>query len=192
MFSLFVCVFLIPTTSLFSLNKEAEVRVAYFYPTSKKVRDIYGSGLPLYQVELSYDLCNRWSGWTSVGYLSKHGHSIGLHDDTRIHFYPIGLGVKHTFELPCHFEAYLGGGATYSILHIKDHSSYVKENVRKNNLGGVVKTGILYHVSECFFFDLFFDYSYTKYHFSGTHDNIKRNNLTMSGLQFGAGAGVSF
>lgn len=171
---------------------EASARVGYFYPTDKKVREIYSDGWPEYQLELAYTFCGPWSVWTNVGYFTEDGHSIGFGDDTRLQLVPVGAGVKYNFNFACNWDAYLGAGATYSFMRIKDDSEFVEEHVSKNAWGGVVKSGIRYHFYQCGFVELFTDYYYTKFNFSGDDDGIERHDANLSGFLFGAGLGISF
>lgn len=173
-----------------------EVRASYFRPTSKKVRKIYSDGWAVYGVRGSLNFCSNVQAWLGVDWSSNKGRSIGLKDRTQLRLVPITFGMNYLFNLtPC-AQFYLGGGACYSILRIKDHSPYVKEHISKRTWGGIIETGINYYFTQCFFADLFVDYLFQRFCFSNSHSGyssyVERHNVDVSGFRIGGGLGVSF
>jgi len=172
-------------------------KVGFVYPFSSNVRDIYSSLFPIYQLEGSYEWCNKWGIWGNIGYLSQKGHAevdaasccnctmnrSGLKNGTRMQFFQLGLGPNYTFDLDCNFSAYLGCGITYNALQIKNDSEFVKSKINKYCFGGILKSGISYYFYECFHADFFWDLSLTTF-------DIK--NFDYSTTNFGFGLGASF
>lgn len=191
-----------------SLGIAAEARVAYYHPTSKKVRRIYRDGWVDYQFELSKSFKGfgsligndlEWRIWTGVSGFSRKGDSIHFHDDTRLQLIPVSLGLKVFYPIFCNVKAFIGGAACYSFLRIHDDSNYVHKHVHKENWGGLIQSGLNYQFCNWGFVSVFFDYFFQRYHF---HDKkhvssynscfIKRSNLNMNGYKVGVGLGVIF
>lgn len=159
----------------------AEARVAYYHPASKRVRRIYGDGWADYQLELSKSFkgfwgalggcgCDclediEWRGWIGVSGFSRKGDSIGFHDDTRLQLIPISFGVKIFYPIFCNTKIFIGGAACYSLLRIRDHSEYVHQHVRKESWGGLFQSGITYDFSDWAYASFFFDYYFQRFHF---------------------------
>jgi outer membrane protein len=161
----------------------AEFRVAYYHPSSKRVRHIYGDGWADYQFELSKSFkgfgglgggcCScfndiEWRVWAGVSGFSKKGHSIGFHDDTKLQLVPISFGLKIFYPIFCNTKVFIGGAACYSLLRIHDHSEYVHQHVRKESWGGLFQSGITYDFCSWAYVSVFFDYYFQRFHF---HDD---------------------
>lgn len=166
----------------------AEIRAGYFYPTSGLLRKIYRTGGAEGELELSRTFCINYQVWGNVNLYTKTGHSRGLHDKTRITIVPISCGLKYIFDFkPCPlYRPYVGIGPSYSLIHIRNDSSFVKKRTNKHGFGFVVKSGIYFDLSCDFVLDLFADYYYQKIHFhsSGTKD--------IGGVRTGLGIGYKF
>lgn len=169
-------------------------KVAYFRPESSRVRRIYSSGWADYQVEYSKSVCQNWLLWTGASGFCKHGHSIGLNDDTRLRLIPISLGVKYLYSIaPC-LDLYAGGAVCYSFLRIKDDSPYVHRNVSSQTFGGLAQVGLYYYFTQSFHLNVFADYLFQRFTFPRSSSNpfVERNDLNMSGWKIGGGIGVNF
>lgn len=199
-----------------------EARVAYYYPSSKRVRRIYGNGWTDCQLELSksfkkcfglgevcgLDCLEDMEGriWTGVSGFSRNGNSIGFHDKTRLQLIPISLGLKIFYPVFCNTKVFIGGAACYSMLRIHDHSEYVHKHVRKGSLGGLFQSGMTYDFCNWAYASFFFDYYFQRFHFhndrintsSGSSDLsessgfVERFDLNMNGYKVGVGLGISF
>lgn len=200
----------------------AEARVAYYHPSSKRVRRIYGDGWADYQLEISksfkgfgglgnecgYSLLEdiEWRIWTGISGFSRKGDSIGFHDDTKLQLIPINFGLKIFYPICCNTSIFIGGAACYSLLRIHDDSNYVHEHIRKENWGGLFQAGITYDFCNWAYVSAFFDYYFQRFHF---HDDklssysgssyfynssryVERFDLNMSGYKVGVGLGISF
>lgn len=188
------------------LGVKADFRVAYYSPSSSKVRKIYGDGWADYQVELSKDIWCDLRGYVGVSGFSQDGHSICQHDKTTIQLIPISFGLKYDFPIFNCTKLYIGGAACYSLLRIRDHSDYVHKHVNKNEWGGIVQSGISYKFWQCFELSIFADYYFQRFDFSknsrisdsgygsyyGRGGYVKRNNLNMNGYKVGGGLAFSF
>jgi outer membrane protein len=181
----------------------AEMRVAYYHPSSKRVRDIYGKGWADYQLELSKSFKNcggledvEWRIWTGISGFSKNGDSIGLHNKTKIQLVPISLGLKIFYPIICNTKVFLGGAACYSLLRIHDHSEYVHEHIRKESWGGIFQSGITYDFCSWAFASIFLDYYFQRFVFHNDRTShcrfVERMDLNMNGFKVGAGLGISF
>jgi outer membrane protein len=192
-----------------------EVRGAYYHPTSTPLRKVYTSHWLDYQVEAAkrvHPYCEIWGG---VSWASKEGRTtracgydeFQFKDKTKIFVLPLSAGLKFIYPiLPC-IDVYVGGGICYSFLRIKnrcqEHYSYFefcrspfKKAIFKNEVGGVIKLGVQYAMSDSTFLDFFADYLIQRFHFSHhVHESGRRifkHHLDCSGFKFGIGLGVYF
>lgn len=166
-------------------------RIADFYPLDGTMRRIYDCGIPFYQGEVTYSYGGPISAWFNAGYLGKSGRSVGEEDRTYLRLVPIGIGLKYSFYLPYCWQGYIGAGPAYSFLTIHDHSDF-NRHIRREALGAMAKLGFTYEFWRCAFLDIFVDYYYTEFKFSGNRNCIRRNDLDASALIFGAGIGWNF
>lgn len=191
-----------------------EPRVAYFHPSSKRVKRIYGNGWADYQLEFSKSFKNfdcgyrcleniEWRIWTGISGFSKEGKSIGFHDTTRLHLIPISLGLKMFYPILCNTKVFIGGAACYSLLRIHDHSRFVNKHIHKESWGGLFQSGITYDFCNCVFASVFFDYYFQHFHkfakrsgSSGSNSSssgfVERFDLNMNGYKLGVGLGILF
>lgn len=172
--------------TLHSSEWMAELRGGYFYPTSKKFREIYKDGGLEGEIELSKTFRENWMGWGNVGYFQRDGRSIGFHDKTTIRMIPISLGLKYQFLLCNLLSPYLGAGITYTFFDIKNDADFVKRHVTKGGFGFVLKSGIYIDLSENFLLDLFVDYYYQEVHF------YTKDKVDVGGFKMGMGLGYRF
>lgn len=164
----------------------AEVRAGYFYPNSKKFRDIYKHGGAEGELEVSGTYMGDWKWFGNANYFYKKGHSLGFYDKTTIRMIPVSLGLKYQFCFFRGISPYLGLGISYTFTKINNHSDYVKRHVNKNGFGFVVKSGVTFDLSCNFILDLFVDYYNQHLHFHHHH------NAEMGGFKTGAGIGYRF
>lgn len=175
--------------SLYSENVQIEARAAYFYPTDSNFRDIYHSG-GIYGIEINVPVTGWIYPWASASVFYKSGRT-NLKSKTSVTMIPFGLGVKAKICFWDCLYPYVGFGVLGTYLHAKNHSNFVLKNRDKFGFGGIVKTGAYYEVWDCFFIDIFLDYSFTKFHFHKTNLTIGRSPST-SGISAGGGIGYKF
>lgn len=186
---------LLPLTTLLADQWDewgVEGRVAYYRPSNKRFRKIYQNGGPDYQIEVTRRLCNDWLGWLNVSWFNQSGHSLGRRHHTRIDFIPVGLGIKRNIYLTRKVLCYVGGGLNFSFIRIKDHYSYVKRHDHRESLGGVIKLGLNYQLTNCFYVGIFADYLIQRFNYKGFKHGAYRRNINADGFKFGGNIGYSF
>lgn len=174
-------------------NWSLELRVAAFIPTNNRVRKIYSNGWPEYQIQLGKRLCRNWQVFAEFSGFQKSGHS-SLGSKTKLSVFPLSLGIKYLFPLYSNLDVYVGGGVAYSWLRIKDDSPYVHRHVRKEQFGGIIKTGLIYTFCNCWFIDVFADYLFQRFSFRGVSCDpfVTRQTADVSGFKIGGGIGYNF
>lgn len=168
-----------------------EFRAAYFHPTGSRFDDIYG-GSGIYNLELSVQTwCDLYT-WLSVGYLRESGRSLGLKTKTTFQMVPLGIGLKYLFTCSC-FNPYVGAGLGVTWMDV-DNKTKFAHDVDKWGVGGVFKVGSLWNFCDCWFLDIFIDYTYMCIDFHGTKSDpfVFRNDADISGFSFGGGIGYRF
>ena len=183
-------IFLGGFSRLYSEDFLLEARAAYFYPTASSFRSIYGNGAGLYSIEASYRACGNLYPWASAGILYKSGRTVAERTKTSVTIVPLALGLKYAFCWNC-IHPYLGLGILVPYLRTNDDSSFVVRIRNKWGVGAIVKSGIIYDMANCFFADLFLDYSWTRIGFSNT-DKTTGRTADISGLSVGLGLGFRF
>ena len=159
-----------------------ELRSAAFFPQNKRFTDIYGDVSPCYEVEISTDAYCCSEGWVNFDWLTKKGHSSGCHEPTRVDIANLSFGIKYPYQLTDRISAYIGIGPTFYRIWLKNHGHNFREKATRFAVGGILKIGVIYELTNCVFVDLFVDYLYQPVHFK-THVNI-------GGLKTGLGIGV--
>ena len=170
-------------------------RASAYFPTERKVRRIYSNVWGFYEGEIDVPLWCGLDGFFSAGYLENKGHSLCLHNKTRLQMVPLSLGLKYFLRICPGLDAYIGGGVVYSILKIRDHSPYVHKHVSKNRVGGTAKMGLTYFFCDNWFIDGSVDYLYQRFSFKHSRSSkhyVERHDLDMSGVKIGAGIGLAF
>jgi len=199
---------------------EAAARIAYYHPSSKKVRDIYGDGWTDYQLEISkgFRTPSRILGfsrrgrcptidWRICGGVSAcfvKGDSIGpIRHHTRLQLIPINLGIQLFYPISRCTKLFVGGAATYGFLRIKDDSKHVHEHIHQQGWGGLVQSGVAYSFSRRGVFGLFVDYLFQNFARHGKEESsfhgsdgiegyIERHGVDMSGYKVGLWLGITF
>lgn len=172
------------TTPIFSEEGSMIFRVAAFYPSSEKFREIYGSVNADYQLEANIPLpffC--MDGWANIDWIPVTGRSEGFKDYTRADIVNLSMGIKIPFHI-CDFTAYLGIGPSFGKIWIKNHSRCCHNNTTKYAIGGVIKSGLNYCINECIILDVFIDYLYEPVNF--------HKNIDIGGLKAGSGLAIVF
>lgn len=156
-----------------------EARGAYFSPTDKAFREIYGYGMS-WGGELSFDVSERAAVWAGGDYYSKVG-KLGLtEDETKIRIAPLAAGVKYYFSRD-RLRPYVGAGAAY--FQYKEVNSI--GTIEKGNLGLVARAGLLVMLGPTFFMDLQAGWSTC----SVQPAEVKAN---LGGFSLGLGLGFEF
>lgn len=194
-----VLLFLAPyqVSAFFNCDRSVEFRFGGYFPETSRLKEIYSSSWPEYQIIFNQGMCDNLQLWLEGDYTLKSGHSKGLKDPTKIRIIPISLGVKYLVSLSCFCpstEFYLGAGVAYTFLRIKDDSEFVHEHTDKEAWGAIFKSGIYYHLTDCLFADFYVDYLYQRYSISHPDSSpyVRRNDLNAGGVKAGVGIGLRF
>lgn len=161
-----------------------EIRSSAFFHSSNLFREIYGNPGVNYQLEASTNLYDYFVGWANFDWFSKHGKSVGFNDSTRVNIANFSLGIKFPYELSEQFTAYIGIGPSFGRIRLKNQSQCNPETVSKFAMGGVVKTGVYYFITENMFIDVFVDYLYQPVKFE--------SHVDIGGFKTGTGIGIIF
>lgn len=175
----------------FAINGSFKGRVAYFYPQSHLLRDVYHHGGLEPQIEAAISVYNKLSVWANFSPFWRHGSSMGLNTPTSIQIYPLSAGLKYGFQVAKRTEFYLGVGPSFSWTILCDHSPYVQPRVVKTNWGVIGKSGIALHFDSGLFLDFFADYSYGKIS-PVVQEGVQSQSVNIGGLSAGLGLGVDF
>jgi len=183
-FRLFLAIMFMNVCTLVANEITLEVRSAAFYHASSRFRGIYGKVSGCYQLEASTPITPCLEEWVNFDWFTKRGHSIGLHDPTRVSIINVSWGVKYPFPVTECISMYAGIGASFSKIWLHNKSEFFHERVSRLTFGALLKSGINYHISKCFFIDFFADYLY--------QPDVYRTHVDIGGLKLGVGLGTKF
>ncbi len=173
---------------------DVKVRSSAFIPQSKLFKHIYGNVAATVQIEGAGNLFRWVDGWANFTWLSKHGHSIGLHSGTKINIANFSFGLKAPWEFHDSFIAYIGIGPAFAKVWLHNHSVCTKKHVSKTSFGLVAKSGLYCFITDNLFFDIFLDYTYLPTHFrkqiiAGV---TRKHHPNVGGVMPGVGFGAAF
>jgi hypothetical protein len=196
----FILLFCIGVSSILSLSAwespsfSIEGRVSYFHPFSKRIRNIYKNGWPIYELQINQSYCcNTWTAWLGGSWMGERGHSSCQHNKTRFQLGALRFGLQRQFCLSSCLQFYVGGGLSCNFLRIHDKSSYVKRHTSRNAFGGIALAGIYYYFCERYFLDLNLEYQYQKFRPAHrSRHNVQRHRADLSGIKVGGGLGLLF
>ena len=167
-----------------------EGKVAYFHPADDKIQDIYSNHTGIYGLEVCWRGKEQYFGlWGSASYLYLNGHSIGSGSRTNAHIVPLGLGIAYLQNVYDRIDIFLGVGVLYSRLVMHDYSPYVFPTTTKWDWGGIWKAGLRIYPIKHLFVDVFTDYSYMKFNFSGCFEKVVFSSPNFSGISAGVAIG---
>lgn len=186
-------------------NWRMDLRIAYYHPLSREVKDVFSGSWLDYEFEVSRRMKNNETEiWVGTDLTHKKGHlgknPSGYHNSTKASIIPISTGFKRFYRINRCLESYVGMGICYSLLRFKNHSDFhagglgsapYDKYVYKNSFGGLLKVGCRYSVGKETFFDLFVDYYVTK-RVKFSSSEFPKRHLNFSGIKAGLGLGVYF
>lgn len=194
--------FLAFTSLTYSLSSATiELREAAYFPASHRFRDVYGNVGSQTEIEVSTKWNCSYDVWVNFSWFSKknrnkpiaYGYSEGSDYSagslkSRIRLPNVGTGLKYTFPVRClcsKFDLYAGLGIILGRVYLHNRTDFMHEKTSKVAVGGIIKTGLDYCITECVFVDLFADYIYqpVKFH---------HRNVNIGALKIGGGLGVKF
>ncbi|MBU4203905.1 MAG: hypothetical protein KKD59_08160 [Acidobacteria bacterium] len=156
-----------------------EVKGNYFIPSEQAFKDIYGGGFA-FGAEVSFKIWNNLHFWADGRFLSRKGELTFTKEETKLQIIPIGFGLKY-FLTAGTLQFYGGIGGGYFIFK----ESNVIGDVSKDGFGFITRIGVLFQVTDSFFFDLFGNYSNCKMHPADF-------SIDIGGIEAGIGAGFKF
>lgn len=181
-------IFLIALLNTCLLLAERETRVEFrtgaFFPSSKFFKDIYGRSAVDFQFQAATEYCNFYELWTNFDWFSKHGHSIGFRDPTRVSIVNFSFGMNFLYPLNRCDKLYAGIGPSIGTVSVKNKFRRGSQRVSKTVVGGVVKAGLYLSLTDHLYADLFVDYLYQRVHF--------HKNVNIGGLKTGLGIGLVY
>lgn len=79
-------------------------------------------------------------------------------------------------------------------MRIRDHSHYVHQHISKEEVGGIIQSGVQYSFCENYFADLFINYIYQRFRFPEERYTpyVRSHDLSLSGFKIGIGLGQRF
>lgn len=192
----FLLLFLSPFADLSALYQDITFRVGSYFPSYGKMRRVYENGSPSGQIETAIHFAEPWEympwqAWFNATCISQGGHSKSI---SNAPFFPISIGLKHSWCLCEGWEVALGAGVVYSWLRIKDRSVSPRRVIVKHGWGGILKSSFRYWFDVDFFGELFIDYLITDFHYRGRKGQSSKvpHRLDMNGTLLGGGIGYVF
>lgn len=195
---------------------EVEARVAYFYPSDSRLREVYGkNGWADYQIEASMPIklgceCTPcWDVWFNADYYQKRGHSTCLKNKTKVENWAFNFGLRRYFDMCNCLRPYIGLGGGFANVRFHDRifhnpfalneTVFLRRKIDKCGGSLLIKSGVKYDISCNFFVDLFLDYGFNWFsgknkHHGRKHENhgAKTRSIDTGGLKTGLGLGVRF
>lgn len=175
-----------------------EAKGAYSLPMGQAFDGVFTDGSPLVGAELTFQLRrgSNWYGFTSVDFLIKKGHRIGLENPLRAHIIPLALGIKYFVPFDCG-DFYVGLG--FQPTHVKTTNIRVdgeEESISNWGMGGVAKVGSYIDLPGDFFLDPFINFSFGKVNCAArrtfTNGTSVSADLHINEATFGLGIGYRF
>ncbi len=162
-----------------------EINSAFFYPSEKAFREIYGQGLK-YGLDLSLSFWKKLEFHLESNYFVKKGKLTFSKEDTKLKLVPLSLNVRWLF-LQRRLNLYGGGGLTYIFFEEKNPLGKVKAN----KIGPMAKIGCFTRLKGWGkLFKTFVINAYLSYHYCPMQPaQIK---FDAGGIDFGLGLGFEF
>jgi hypothetical protein len=165
-----------------------EVKGSLFVPTNHTFREVYAN-CGDFGLELTGKLFDQLYAFTSADFIAKHGTTKELVSFTQINILNLGLGLKYFIPF-AYGDFYMGLGIQPASIQIKNQQPLLLEQSAWV-CGGVAKSGVILDLSDSFFADLFFDYSFAKADFY-QGSPVYVNTSHFDGCVFGIGIGYRF
>lgn len=179
----------------------AIAKLGYYRPTSNVLRNIYSNSWLSVGGEASGNfsetqpVLKRTYLVGKVNYTENRGHSIGLRDRTHIHIVPLSLGprILESFtNVAVPFDLFIGGGANYTFVNVKNDSTVAKSKVHESGWGGYGELGTFIRPKEHFIIALIASYSYSPISPPGDSKACDTHRVDVGGLLIEGGLGYKF
>lgn len=167
---------------------EIEGRIGGFLPQSRLFREIYGTVIPSYQLQTSWNFPDCLKLWGNLAYSNALGHSVPFGTKVKLHMVPISLGPGYFLPLPKSFEFFVGAGACYTWLKETNRSEFIPRSNTAHGFGGIIKIHFSKKVNW-FVASVFADYLLQT---ATAKNSTGKTRIDLSGLFFGCGIGGSY
>lgn len=173
-------------------QSKIEARVGYFIFSNSKMRKVFDQGGIDIQLNGTCCMYKNIEIYGSIEYLERHGKSLEGHQKTKIQELPFNLGLKFSTLLHKNTSYYFTLGPRYFFVHVRNHSSFVDQNMRKNGLGCFANTGLNHFLCKNFLINIFGEYSYGRLHFHASKKYSYGQTAQIGGFVMGGGLGYLF
>lgn len=166
---------------------EAEFRVAYFYPTSKRFREICPGARIDYGLEGTFYLRPCLGVFGNLTWLPTNGRSLWERHHTHVDLVPFTAGLRYRFCWNRCMALRVGLGVAYFFVSTRDRSDCrcIQKHTFHQNAGVVAKADWQWKFCQCVYVDLFADYLYLPI-------NTVSGCSQVGGFNFGIGIGRRF
>jgi len=174
-----------------NLNNSWKIKPSYLLFQDKTFRKILGNGDFMISTEVDFSIVKPLYFFAELGYLRAKGYSIPSHILVSLQMIPFSLGLKGIFPIKSSLSLYIKAGPNW--IGLKENSDYIyfKHGVFKYTFGATSGAGLLIHVYENFFLDLFTNFIYGRKSYIDKYSNIRIKRY-FGGFQFGAGLSFSY
>jgi len=162
-----------------------EISTAFFYPSEKAFRKIYGPGAK-YGLDLGMNIWKKLEIHIEANYFFKKGHLTFTQEKTRLKLIPLGINLRYLFWQKS-INFYGGLGLAYIIFEEKNPLGKVK----KKKAGPMVKIGGFKRIKgfkkwiKTFVIDVYLSYHYCPM-------QPAQIKFDAGGADFGLGLGFEF
>lgn len=156
-----------------------EAKGAYFMPSEKAFKNIYGGG-PIVGAEIAFKLFGPVDMWIEGNYFTAKGKLTYTEEATTLKIIPAGCGLRYTYS-PGKVSLYGGAGARY----YQYEESNPIGTAKKGGVGFVVNGGACLRLAGKLFLDVRLGYAYCQMKPADFKINI-------GGLEAGGGLVIVF
>ncbi len=180
---IWICFFTFASSQVRSV--EFEGRVGGFLSQSRLFREIYGTLIPSYQLEISGKPFWSFKIWGNIAYLNKEGYSVPFRTTAHLQMLPISAGLAYVAFLPKSFEFSVGAGARYTWLKETNTSGFIPSSNTIYGWGGIAKISLTKKI-HWLVISAFADYPLQAL---DATNSTGTTHVNLSGLSFGGGIG---
>lgn len=165
-----------------SIDFDAQLRVAAFFPVSHRYQEIYGDAGPSVQLEVGARFDRPYELWGNLDWV--YGEKSGSITRTTVNVINFSFGMKYVYSLTEKCQLSLGFGPTFGGIFLKNKSIFYRSHPSRFVAGGVIKSDIKYAFCNGLFVDAFLDYMCEPVCFNRVID--------IGGFRLGLGMGYRF
>lgn len=175
-------------------NQLFELKIGYFIPWDKALRQVYYSGGLDLRLSYTQPVSQHFSVYFDSEYVYLSGKSVNFHQHTHLNMFNLSAGLEIISSLYYNLMKCYGViGPRYFFVFQNNNPSFVDKHLNQNNIGGFVGIGVLFEPIQHFIIDVWMDGSYCKMHFHPHRNNVFSNgSVQVGGIALGLGVGYSF